>query len=150
MSELAIDTNIKSAVTAAKKKAVVNPIGATKVFVPTIYVWEDRKNGEIIGAFEWQGSTYGLSFDYEMDRSQRERDKKQLKIRLRDTLDLLIHHGRRVMDSRGNINPNAVMQVEADRYFADPFWKERVKAFRRVCRIKEITKDEAIKLNLLK
>ena len=149
---LDLSTDIKSAATKVKQalfSPIVNPLGATKVVVPTIFVWEDKKNGEVIGAFRLENQLYGISFPYEMDRSRREMDKKHLKVRLRDTLDLLIHHGRQVMDSKGNVDPYKVKQVEADRYFMDPFWKRRVNAFRKVCRIKEITKDEALKLHLI-
>lgn len=127
----------------------VNPVGEKVVRLPTIYLWEDSKNGQVCGAFYWKGRPWGICFPYEDTSARREADKQHLRTRLRDTLDILVHHGEEVVDKRGNINPTKVNDAEANRFWVDPLWRNRLLAFRKAVKFKEISKKTAEELNLL-
>ena len=68
---------------------------------------------------------------------------------MKDTLDILIHHGKKVLDSFGNIDPRLVNDYEAQRDAYDKKWGARVLAFKKVVKIKEITRAQAEVLKLV-
>lgn len=159
MSDIILDSNVSKAKDqiaredVAVKKAIplfspiVNPAGNRRVKVPTIYIWEDEIGGLLTAAFMWAGRNYGLSFP--LDQKRKHIDKQHLKVQVRDTLDVLVHHGKDVLGQDGNVNPDKVKDLEANRFWQDPLWRNRVLAFRQAVLFKDISKDEAIKLNLL-
>lgn len=128
---------------------VLNPIGTRKVRVPGIFLWSDKENGVICGAFRWRGSPWGICFPYAENKTRRDMDGKHLRVRLRDTLDLLLHHGEKVLNSDGDFDQRKINDMEAERHWADPLWARRVEAFKEAVVFKEISKTTAEKLKLL-
>ena len=84
---------------------------------------------------------------------QKAKDKKELREmlegKLRETLDVIVHHGKQVLDGDGNIDGQLVQDQEAIRHFHDKLWSDRVTAFNKVVLIKDITREEALKMKLL-
>ena len=68
---------------------------------------------------------------------------------VKESLDVLVHHGKKVLDSTGQIDPRLVNDEEAIRYKFDQHWPKKVAAFNQLVRIAPITKKKAIKLKLL-
>lgn len=127
-----------------KKKTPV-----TSVRVPTSYFWVSEEKGLMLGAFKFRGENFGLSFDLSSDAGTRDKNKTQLIAILKESLDVLVHHGLDVVDSHGNIDPIKVRDAEALRYFKDPLWGSRIKALDRVILIKTINEKEALKLKFI-
>lgn len=124
------------------------------VVVPRIYYWEEvvnKKSVLMTMAFVWHGRNFGYSYPMEegITDGQIEILRKQLFARVKETLDVLVHHGESILDSFGNIDPRKVLDQEAIRYKYDPLWDKRVAAFNKVVRVYPITRAKAIKLGLL-
>ena len=141
----------------AKKENVEIPVdilGEMKIVIPSIYYWEDVVLGQstkMTMAFKILGSVYGLSYPIEEDNAVKINiARKKLFNTVKESLDVLVHHGKKVLDSFGNINPRLVNDEEAIRYKFDQLWNKRVVAFNKLVRIKPITRKEALKLGLLK
>lgn len=120
------------------------------VHIPTIYYWIEYSLDIPVlmtAVFTYKGKNYGMSFKY--DEKRVTINKQILFNNVRDTLDLMIHHGDRAFDSSGNLHPRKVLDEEAERFFRDPLWAGRIKAFRKAVLIKEITREQAVKLKLL-
>ena len=133
-----------SSVSPASKKRDGNTIQ-----VPGIYLWGDKTNGLICGAFRWGGGPWGLCFPYADNAKRREMDRKHLRVRLRDSLDILIHHGEDAMkDDKNKNHVEKIRDAEANRHYLDPMWAKKVEAFKRSVVYKEISKEEATKLKL--
>lgn len=124
-------------------------IGEQQVFVPTIYCWENDAGGVMTAAFKWEGQFYGLSYELAENLVRRRMDKQHLIANVKATLDTLVHHGKRVLDSTGNINPRLVNDEEANRFWLDRLWRKKVAAFQRVVLVKDISADAAKKLGYL-
>lgn len=75
--------------------------------------------------------------------------RKKLFNVVKESLDVLLHHGTQILDMTGNIDPNLVHEQEAIRWKHDQYWHKKVAAFNKLVRIKPITSAEAIKLGLL-
>jgi len=124
-----------------------------KVVIPPIYYWEDVDNGKSVMmtmAFKWRGINYGMSFPIEGDNFVRiSMDRKKLFQIVKETLDVLVHHGESVLDQYGQIDPRLVNDQEAIRWKYDSNWDKKVAAFNQLVRIKPITKRDAIKFGLL-
>ena len=140
----------------AKKEKIFVPLDIIKemhVLIPPIYYWEDVINGESVlmtMAFKWKGRNFGISYPIE--------DNNVVKIKIlrhklfavvKESLDVLVHHGEKVLDAFGNIHPKLVKEQEAIRYRYDKYWDKKVAAFNQLVRIAPITKKRAIKLGLL-
>jgi len=121
----------------------------TSIIIPNIYCWEDDMSGKLVAAFRWKGEVWGLSYDRVENVARRNMDWKYLKDSLKETLDILVHHGKKAFDSHGNIDAQKVMDEEAIRDKYDKIWQNRVIAFNKVVKFKMITKEEAFKLNLI-
>ena len=141
----------------AKKENVEIPVdilGEMRIVIPPIYYWEDVVLGQstkMTMAFKILGSVYGLSYPIEEDNAVKINiARKKLFNTVKESLDVLVHHGKKVLDSFGNINPRLVNDEEAIRYKFDQLWNKRVVAFNKLVRIKPITRKEALKLGLLK
>ena len=153
-----IDTNTSSKPVAnfAKKEKVVVPAsiaGEMRAVVPPLYYWEEVSGGVSVlmtMAFQIHGRTFGLSYPIE-DENMVKIDmlRKKLFNVVSQSLDVLAHHGTKVLDGFGNIQPTLVNDQEAIRYRLDPHWDKKVAAFNQLCKIAPITKKQAIKLKLL-
>lgn len=122
--------------------------------VPNIYYWEERN---ILGGldlmtmgFKWEGKMYCRAFEMANERNvvKIKMARRKLFQIMKESLDVLVHHGAKVLDATGNINPRLVNDEEAIRYKFDPLWDKRVAAFNKIVRVKEITKEEADKIFL--
>jgi hypothetical protein len=123
------------------------------IVIPPIYYWEDVENGvsgKMTMAFQILGMTFGMSYPIE--------DQNIVKIKIlrsklfrvvKESLDVLIHHGEKVLDLFGNIDPRMVNNEEAIRYRYDRDWNKKVAAFNQLVRVAPITRKKAIKLGLL-
>lgn len=141
----------------AKKEKVEVPealLASMNIVIPPIYYWEDVENGKSVMmtmAFQMFGSNYGESYPIESTNVvELDIMRKKLFATVKESLDVLIHHGTKVLDAGGNIDPKAVNEEEAVRYRHDPFWDKKVAAFNQLVRIAPITKEKAIELGLFK
>ena len=141
----------------AKKERVEVPeevLAGMHVLIPPIYYWEDVENGKSVlmtMAFQMFGANYGESYPID-DTNVVKLDimKKKLFAVVKESLDVLIHHGTKVLDGFGNIDPKLVTDEEAVRFRYDPLWDKKVAAFNQLVRIAPITKKKAAELGLLK
>lgn len=124
-------------------------IGEQKILVPMIFYWEDITDGVITAAFKWEGQTYGLSYPMAANLTRRRMDKKHLVANVKATLDTLLHHGKRVLDSTGNIHLRLVNDEEAARFWLDPKWERKVEAFNKIVRVKDISAADAKRMGYL-
>ncbi len=119
------------------------------ILIPTIYCWEDDDKGKLVAAFKWEGQVWGLSYEKNTNVARKNMDWKYLKDQVKETLDILVHHGKKAFDSQGNIDPIKVMDQEAIRHKYDKLWANKVIAFNKVVKFKTITQKEAYTLKLL-
>lgn len=141
----------------AKKEKVEVPadiLAGMNVVIPNIYYWEDVENGKSVlmtMAFQMFGHNYGESYPLE-DTNVVKLDilRKKLFVVVKESLDVLVHHGTKVLDSFGNIDPKLVTDEEAVRFKYDPHWDKKVAAFNQLVRVAPITKEKARKLGLIK
>jgi hypothetical protein len=101
-------------------------------------------------AFKMFGMRFGMSYPIE-DQNFVKIDmlRKKLFGVVKESLDVLVHHGKKGLDSRGNIDPRLVNDQEAIRFRLDEYWDKKVAAFNKLVRVAPITKEKAIKLGLL-
>jgi len=120
--------------------------------VPFIYFWIEKYGGKptvMTAALRWEGMNWGLSFPVNENAVWRDIDKKKLLAHMREIVSVLVLHGRTVLDNFNQINPRLVNDEEAARWKLDPLWGKRVRAVEKLTRVKEITREEAVKLKLL-
>lgn len=138
-----------------KEKVEVPPgiMSGMSVQIPAIYYWEDvfnRQSVKMTMAFKIYGRVFGLSYPIEDDNFKKiEILRSKLWGVVKESLDVLVHHGEKILDSFGNINPRLVRDEEALRFKYDQFWDKKVAAFNQLVRIAPITKEKAVKLGLL-
>ena len=137
-----------------EKVDVPSPIASEMaVQIPPVYYWEDIYNEKSVMmtmAFKIHGSVFGLSYPIEDQNLVRiSMMRKKLFGVVKESLDVLVHHGRKVLDNHGNIDPRLVNEQEAIRYKYDPHWSKKVAAFNQLVRAVPITKAKAVELGLL-
>lgn len=123
----------------------------TKV-VPNIYFWLEEYNGKpaiMTAAVQWNGMNFGLSFPADANVVRRNMDKKKLTAHMKEVVSVLALHGEKVLDSFNQIDPKLVNEQEAARWRLDPLWDKNVNAVNKLMRVKDITKEDAVKLKLL-
>lgn len=140
----------------AKKEDIYVPpsiTGEMVVKIPPLYYWEDVEDGRSVKmtmAFQFNGQNYGMSYPIEDDNYvKKEMMRKKLFAVVKESLDVCVHHGKKVLDGSGNINPTLVNDAEAERWKLDKHWEKKVAAFNQLVRIAPITKKRAIRLGLL-
>lgn len=141
----------------AKKEQVAVPSGVLsqmQVVIPPLYYWEEVVDGQSVMmtmAFKMFGRNYGMSYPLNGEDNVVRLDimRKKLFAVVKESLDVLVHHGMKVLDVFGNIDPRLVNDEEAIRFRYDPHWKEKVAAFNKLVRIAPITKKAAIRMKLL-
>lgn len=140
---------------AKKEKIYVPPslLGGMRVLIPNIYYWEDVEDGisvKMTMAFQWRGMNYGMSYEIEDQNYVKiEMLRKKLFSYVKSTLDVIVNHGTKVLDSFGNIDSRLVNDEEAIRYRYDKDWDKKVAAFNSLVRVCPITKKKAVKMKLL-
>ena len=139
----------------AKKERVDVPqriLNELEVKIPPIFYWEDVVDGKSVKmtmAFKWRGQCYGMSYPIEDDNVvKRDIMRKKVFAIVKEALDVLVHHGLKVLDSNGIIDPRLVNDEEAIRWKLDPYWAKKVAAFNQLVRVAPITKKQAIALGL--
>ena len=123
-----------------------------KIIVPNLYYWETEYNGKaylMTAAFQWKGMNYGFSFSMEDNAVKNKMNKKKLINIVKESLDILVHHGKNAIVSDGNINSRETRDEEARRFWLDKLWAKRIICFNKIVKVKNITCDEAKKLKLL-
>lgn len=141
----------------AKKEKVAVPLDIfsdMRVRIPPIWYWEDVNadgtSSLMTMAFQFRGMNYGLSYPIEDTNSVKiDIMRKKLFAVIKDSLDALVHHGTKILDSGGNIDPRLVNDEEAIRFRLDKHWDKKVAAFNKLVRVAPITKKKAIKLKLI-
>lgn len=140
---------------AKKEKIYVPPaiMGEMSVQIPPIYYWEDVIDGKsclMTMAFQIYGRNFGMSYPIE-DTNFVKIDilRKKLFAVVKESLDVLVHHGTKVLDSFGAIDLRLVNEQEAIRFRYDRYWDKKVAAFNQLVRIVPITKAKAIKMRLV-
>lgn len=140
----------------AKKEKVDVPLdilSEARVQIPPIYYWEDVVNKESVKmtmAFQYRGMNFGMSYPL-VDNNVVKTGilRKKLFAVVKESLDVLVHHGTKVLDSFGTIDIRRVNEEEALRYRYDPTWDKKVAAFNQLVRVVPITKKRAVALKLL-
>lgn len=133
-----------------------NIMAEVSVMVPPLYYWEDIVDGksyQMTMAFDWKGFKFGMSFPIQ-EAEQNNAVKmdflrKKLFKAVKEPLDVLCHHGSKVLGSDGNIDIRLVNEQEAIRFKFDRYWREKVAALNKLVKIKSITKKKAIKLGFI-
>ena len=140
----------------AKKPNIFVPpsvMGNMRIQIPPIYYWEDVVDGQSVMmtmAFKIHGGLFGMSYPIEDQNVVKINIlRKKLFAVVKESLDVLVHHGKKVLDSFGNIDPRLVNEEEAIRYRLDQYWDKKVAAFNKLVRVAPITKKKAVKLGLL-
>ena len=139
----------------AKKKSVeIPPSILTQVatMVPSIYFWVEEYNGKptiMTAAVRWEKMDFGLSFPVDENSVRMSMDRTKLINHMKEVVSILVLHGKRILDGFGQIDPKLVNEQEALRWGLDPLWFERVAAVGKLTKVKEITKDEAVRLKFL-
>mgnify|MGYP001577335739 CR=1 FL=1 len=140
----------------AKKEQIYVPpsmLGEMRVLIPNIFYWEDVENGvscKMTMAFKMHGRLFGMSYPIE-DTNFVKIDmlRKKLFAVVKESLDVLVNHGVKVLDSFGNIDLRLVNEQEAIRFKYDKYWDKKVAAFNQLVRIAPITRAKAIKMKLV-
>lgn len=140
----------------AKKENIIVPtdiLSEMNVQIPPIFYWEDVYQGKsqlMTMAFKWHNMNYGYSYPIEDENTVRlEMLRRRLFNRVSETLDCLVHHGTKVLDINGNIDPRLVNDQEAIRDYYDKNWKNKIAAFKKLVKIAPITKEKAMSLKLI-
>ena len=140
---------------AKKENIAVSPelMARMNIIIPPVYYWESVVNGKsekMTMAFQMFGRNFGMSYPIEdTNRVKLDILQKKLFWIVRESLDCLIHHGEKILDMFGNIDPRKVNDEEAIRFKYDPLWVKKVAAFNKLCKITPITKAKARSLGLL-
>lgn len=129
-------------------------MGEMSVQIPPLYYWEDVEGGQSVlmtMAFKIHGRNFGMSYEID-DNNFVKKDMLRGKLFrvVKESLDVLVHHGTKVLDNFGNIDPVLVNDQEAIRYKLDPHWDKKVAAFNKLVKIAPITKKKAVELGLLR
>lgn len=136
-----------------KDRTPVDPSVARTIQVPAIFYWENTEKGisyMMTMAFRWKGQKYGMSYEINDDnRNHIDIMRKKLFAVVKETMDVIVHHGAKVLDSLGNIDPRKVNEQEALRFWADPLWAKRVAAFNKMVKVAPITSKKAVAIGLL-
>jgi hypothetical protein len=133
------------------KKPDVPIIGKTptkkKINIPVIFYWEEQDR--MTAAFKIQGTCFGESLLLEENKVLNRVNKQKLIQKIKDTLDLLVHHGKKILNSDGSINMETVNDMEAERFWLDKNWAKNVEALKEAMTVEVINRGQAIKLGLL-
>ena len=104
----------------ARKEKVVVPadiLSRMHIKIPPVYYWETVEGGRSVlmtMAFTMFGMNFGESFPIEDDNVVKiDMLRKKLFARVKESLDVLVHHGEEVLDQSGNIDPVKVNEQEA-------------------------------------
>ena len=100
-------------------------------------------------AVQWNKMNFGLSFPVDENIVRRNMDKKKLITHMKEVVSVLVLHGKNILDSFNQINPKLVNEQEAVRWYLDPLWDKRINAVNKLIKIKDITREEAVRLKLL-
>ena len=147
--------NNPEAAFAKKENVAVAPdlLAKMNVIIPPVYYWEEVVNGKsemMTMAFQMLGRNFGMSYSIEDDNIVKiDMLRKKLFWVVRESLDVVLHHGEKVLDIFGNIDPKKVNDEEALRFKYDTRWMQKVAAFNKLVRIAPITKEKAVELGLL-
>jgi len=140
---------------AKKEKIYVPPatLSEMSIKIPPVYYWEDVEDGvscKMTMAFKMFGRLFGMSYPID-DTNFVKIDilRKKLFGVVKESLDVLVHHGVKVLDDSGNINPTLVNNEEAVRFKYDKHWDKKVAAFNQLVRIAPITREQAVKMKLI-
>ena len=141
---------------AKKENVAVSPelLSSINILIPPVYYWEDVVGGKsemMTMAFQMFGRNFGMSYPIE-DTNAVKVDilRKKLFAVVRESLDVMVHHGEKVLDMFGNIDPRKVNDEEALRFKYDARWINKVAAFNKLVKIAPISKEKAEELGLLK
>jgi len=143
----------------ARKPTMDVPIATLdemRVVIPPLWYWETVEGGIsnlMTMAFKIHGLTFGMSYPIGSDEATNQVKvdmmRKKLFAVVKESLDVLVHHGKKVLDDHGNIDPRKVNDEEAIRFKYDKDWDKKVAAFNQLVRILPITKKKALKLGLI-
>lgn len=141
---------------AKREKIKLDPVitNQMSIVIPPVFYWEDvtgeGKSVKMTMAFQWQGRNYGMSYSIDTENFVIiNMQRKKLFQVVKESLDVLIHHGEKIVDQFGNIDPRLVNDEEAIRFKYDPQWEKKVAAFNHLVKIAPITREKAISLKLL-
>ena len=119
-----------------------------KTIVLPVYFWTD--DGLMTAAVRWRNMNFGLSFPIEKNVARNNMSKTKLTRHLKEIVSVLVLHGEKCLGVDNQIDMALVLDQEAIRWKFDPKWFENVKAVDKLTKIKEITREQAVKLKLFK
>ena len=128
---------------------------AGQIMVPDLYFWVDYNILQVpvamTCAFKWQDLLFGemWKIDELWSAGRRRAYEKKLMAKMVNSLGLVVHFGRLILDKHGNIDPVKAEDEVARRYFLDKLWKARLDAFHKIIRVKAINVVKAKELNLI-
>ena len=140
---------------AAVAASHASDVSKNQIRVPDIFFWVDynilQEPTQMTSAFKWQDLQFGLTWKIEKEwsKSRRRAYEKKLMAMMVNSLGLLVHFGKLILDKHGNIDPIKAQDEVARRYFLDKMWKARLDAFHKVVRVKMINVVKAKELNLI-
>ena len=143
---------------ARKEKVSPDPaiVSEMRVVIPPIYYREQVVDGKSVSmtmAFKWRGRNFGMSYPITDEEGASDMRKGILRDKLwvimKQTLDVMVHHGTEALDISGNIDPRKVEDLEAIRFKYDQTWDKKVAAFNALVRVMPITLQKAVRLGLL-
>ena len=127
-----------------------------RVVIPPLWYCEDVESGVssmMTMCFRIHGLTFGMSYPIpSADGTNAVKIgimRKKLFAVVKESLDVLVHHGKKVLDDHGNIDPRKVNDEEAIRFKFDKDWDKKVAAFNQLVKIAPITKKKAKALGLV-
>ena len=124
-------------------------MGKVNLDIPIIFYWIDEQDSVMTAAFKWKGENFGLSYLFSSDVKANNINKNKLLFQVGTTLDVLLHHGRKVVNSKGDVDSEMVDNEEAKRFWLDQDWAKQVAFINKMMQTKDITKEYAKKLGLL-
>src|SRR3990167_771021 len=119
------------------------------ILVPPIYLWFEEYNNKptiMTAAVQWNGMNFGLSFPADENIVRRNMDKKKLIMHMKEIVSVLTLHGKKVLDSFNQIDLRLVNEQEAARWHLDPLWDKNINAVNKLIRIKDIMREDAVRL----
>ena len=122
------------------------------IVVPNIYFWVEEYNGKstiMTAAVRWNKMNFGLSFPADENIVRRNMDKKKLITHMKEIVSVLVLHGKKVLDNYNQIDPRLVNEQEAARWYLDPLWNKNVDVVNKLMKVKDIMREDAVRLKLL-
>jgi len=136
----------------AKKDTSPVDLSVVQTMVPPVYFWLDifnEKPEKMTACVMWNDLRFGLSFPVAENKVQARIDSSKLLTHMREVASVLSLHGKEVLDSNQQLDLKKINEQEAIRFTLDPLWAKRVRAVDKLIKVKDISREQALKLKLI-